>query len=479
MKKFTLILVVFLSIFLLVACKDDKPKDDRIVITYASWNLGSPESLETNMERLMINEFMEKYPNIRVDIIERPKVPGTTGDMAWNEFLAARASTQTLPDVFQSDNIPAYVINNWAYNITEVAMADSEFLNISQDIRGVSTYNGKVMGIPNAVFYAGYIINKDLYEYQGQNAPTINSTWTEFINLTKAAADHTSTTNQGVVGLEGIEHIIHWYPAQVNENFGWFTLGTNGFNLDSPAFAEAISTYRSLRTDPSFVWEALLEAAGQENSNIDISTMFPEPVGDYFNNGAILAKWFYSWDFGWIQTNIAEGDYTWELDFIGVPSVNGNKRIPIVADFFTIASNTKHPEEAYLLAKWMGFGKDGYLKRVELSNTVTGISKVNFAPIQNDNDLLDAYFSLYPGLPGLRTIIEAGSFIVEPPKYLPGYVDARYQGTYDAENKMGDIIIKLLAGEVQLADIRTSLNTKANDLFSQAKAAFDAALATK
>jgi len=188
---------------------------------------------------------------------------------------------------------------------------------------------------------------------------------------------------------------------------------------------------------------------------------------------------FYSWDFGWIQTKIADGDYTWELDFIGVPSVNGNKRIPIVADFFTVASNTKHPEEAYMLAKWMGFGKEGYLKRVELSNTVTGISKVNFTPIQNDDDLLDAYFSLYPGLPGLRTIIEAGSFIVEPPKYLPGYVDARYQGTFDADNKMGDIIIKLLAGEVQLADIRTSLNTKANDLFNQAKAAFDAALANK
>jgi len=273
MKKLTLVLVVFLTVFILIACKDDKPKDDRIVITYASWNLGSPESLETNMERLMINEFMVKYPNIRVDIIERPKVPGTTGDMAWNEFLAARASTQTLPDVFQSDNIPAYVINNWAYNMTSVAMADPEYLNISEDIRGVSTYNGKVMGIPNAVFYAGYIVNKDLYEYQGQNAPTINSTWSEFITLTKAATDHSSTTNQGVVGLEGIEHIIHWYPAQVNENYGWFTLGSNGFNLDSAAFAEAISTYRSLRTDPSFVWEALLEAAGQENSTIDISTV--------------------------------------------------------------------------------------------------------------------------------------------------------------------------------------------------------------
>ena len=132
-----------------------------------------------------------------------------------------------------------------------------------------------------------------------------------------------------------------------------------------------------------------------------------------------------------------------DLDFIGTPVVNGSKRIPIVADFFTIASSTKHPEEAYLLAKWMGFA-EGYAKRLELSKTVEGISQVNFAPIQNDEELLDEYFELYPSFTGLRTVIESGNFIVEPVKFLPGYDNARYQGTYDAENKMGTIITKLV-----------------------------------
>lgn len=301
----------------------------------------------------------------------------------------------------------------------------------------------------------------------------------EFLILTKAAADHNSSTNQGVIGLEGIEHIIHWYPAQLNDNLGWFTLNEDGFNLDSSEFGDAISLYRDLATDSSFVWEALLSASAVEDSGVDISTMFPEPVGAYFDNGAILAKWFYSWDFGWIQTKINDGDYPWELDFIGTPVVNGNKSVPIVADFYTIASNTEHPEEAYLLSKWMGFGANGYLKRIELSTTVQGISKVNFAPIQNDIQLLDAYFELYPGLPGLRTIIEAGSFIVEPPKYMPGYIDARYQGTFDADNKMGDIINSLLSGEIQYADIKVALNIQANNLYEQAKESFDEALADK
>ncbi len=481
MKKILLLFAFVFASVLLVACGGDEPDptiiDDQVEITYASWNLGSADSEEPNMERLMIDAFMEAYPNIKVTVIERPKVPGTNDDLGWNDFLAARASTETLPDVFQSDNIPYYVISDWAYNITEIAMNDPEYLNVSEDIRGVATYDGKVMALPNAVHYAGYVVNKTLFDRQEQDAPDIDSTMAEVISLTKSAANHASNNNTGVVGLEGIEHILHWYPAQLNEDYNWFTMSDTGFNLDSTEFTQTVELYRQMRTDATYVLEALYDAAAAEDSTIQIGNIFPE--GDPFNNGNILVKWYYSWDFGWMQKNINTGQYTWDLDFIGTPVVNGNKRVPIVADFFTLASNTDHPEEAYLFAKWMGFGKDGYQKRLDLSKTVDGISQVNFAPIQNDADLLDDYFELYPSFESLRTIIETGTFIVEPPKYLPGYIAARYSGTYDAENKMSDILTKLMIGEVQLADIRTQLNTRANALYNEAKEEFDAALALK
>ncbi|MBU1093812.1 MAG: extracellular solute-binding protein [Firmicutes bacterium] len=477
MKKIMIIVGAILLSFGLLACTKDEVPSGKTVITYASWNLGSEEATEPNMERLMIDAFMEKYTDIEVQIIERPKIPGTNNDLGWNEFLAARASTQTLPDVFQSDNIPYYVINDWAYNLTDIAMADPEYLNVSEDIRSVATYDGKVMALPNAVHYAGYVVNQTLYDNQGQDYPTVDSTMDEVIQMTKAAANHASTNNTGVVGFEGIEHIIHWYPAQLNPDYGWFTLSEDGFNLDSPEFATTMELYRTMRTDTTYVLEALFDAAAAEESTVVLGDIFPE--GDYFNNGVILIKWYYSWDFGWIQSKINSGDYTWDLDFIGTPVVNGVKRVPIVADFFTVASNTAHPEEAYLLSKWMGYGKDGYQERLDLSSSVEGISQVNFAPIQNDSDLLDAYFALYPSFSSLRSIIEDGTLIVEPPKYLPGYINARYQGTYDAENKMGDIINGLMAGEVLLADIKTQLNLRANALYDEARQEFETALANK
>ena len=115
----------------------------------------------------------------------------------------------------------------------------------------------------------------------------------------------------------------------------------------------------------------------------------------------------------------------------------------------------------------MGFGKEGYLKRIELSKTVEGIAQVNFAPLQSDEELLDEFFELYPSFMGLRTIIESGSFIVEPTKYLPGYINARYQGTYDADRKMGDIIDELRLGKVQLADIKRELNERINQIYGR------------
>lgn len=473
MKKFFLLLLISFLAVIVVGCNGDED-DEKIVITYANWNLGSPDSEEPNMERLMLKAFEEQYPHIKVEVIERPKEPGTNNDLGWPEFLSSRASVRKLPDVFMADDIPYYVIQDWAYNLTEIANEDPEYLNISEDIINAATYDGKVMAIPCAVFYAGYIINQTLYDQQGQDWPTVTTTYEEFINLTKAAANHTSTTNNGVVGIDGIEHIIHWYPAQLNPDFGWFTLNEDGFHLDSDEFAETMAEYRKLQTDITFVYDALTYEAAKEDSPLDLSVIFPD--GDQFANGNVLAKFDYSWSFGFMQKNINDGTYTWDLNFIGTPVVNGNKRVPTVSDFFVVASNTKHPEEAYLLAKWMGFGKDGYLKRIHLSKTVDGISQVNFAPLQNDEELLDKYFELYPAFTGLRTIIENGEFIVEPTKYLPGYINARYQGTYDADRIMGKIIEQLRFGEVQLADIKNELNNRINQIYNEAKTAFDNAI---
>ena len=100
MKKAFVFMVLVLSVTLLAACNNGGQNDGKIKITYSNWNLGAADSETPNMERLMIQAFEEAHPEIDVVIVERPKVPGTTNDVSWSEFLAARASTESLPDVF-------------------------------------------------------------------------------------------------------------------------------------------------------------------------------------------------------------------------------------------------------------------------------------------------------------------------------------------------------------------------------------------
>ena len=133
-----------------------------------------------------------------------------------------------------------------------------------------------------------------------------------------------------------------------------------------------------------------------------------------------------------------------------------------------ISSQTKHPEAAYLLARYLGFGTKGYSKRLELSTTTEGLNPVNYAPLIANEALLDQYFALYPDFPGYREVVESQSFIAEPVKYMPGYNEVRYTGTYDAENNMFTIINeKLLKGQVSYASIAALLNERANKIYEE------------
>ena len=142
-----------------------------------------------------------------------------------------------------------------------------------------------------------------------------------------------------------------------------------------------------------------------------------------------------------------------------------------------VSSQTKAPEAAYLLAKYLGFGSKGYAKRFELSTTTEGLDPVNYAPLITDEELLDKFFALYPDFPGYREVVESQSFIAEPTKYMVGYIQVRYNGTYDSENTMYQIINeRLLKGQVTYNTISAELNRRANAIYQETAQSFENAI---
>lgn len=428
---------------------------DPVTITYAAWNLGTVDSL--NLERLMIEAFMEAYPWITVEIIERPKVTDSTGtsevDQNWNEFLGARAAQGTLPDVYFTDSTETAIMNNWAKNVTEIAQNDPEFMNISEDIREASNYGGKLMALPYAVYYFGYFINKTIFDDNNADYPVFEDTFSEFTDKVSDVANQTVTNGTGTAGIVGIDRMLEWYPSQLNSNLGWYTYDGLNLNLDSQEFETALDLYQTLMQDKTLIYDAMspeeqLAAFGTPN------TWESSQLAAYFEYTPIIGSM---------------NSYDFDIDFIGTPGTSAAHQIPVVLDLMCISSTTQHLDEAYELAKWMSFGKEGYLERINISNTVEGIETLNMTPLQPDEDLLDAFFALYPTFTEFRKVVSFGEYIIEPNKYVPGYINARWEEDYDAETTVGQLFDLVRADQINYADVKTQWNQISNDALSRAR----------
>jgi len=433
---------------------------DPVTVTYAAWNLGAIDS--DNLEREMLAAFTEEYPWITVEIVERPMVPDTSGVgevlQIWNEFLGARAAQGVLPDVYFTDSTEVVITNNWAREMSDIALEDPEFMNISPDIRDAANYDGHLMALPYAIYYFGYYVNKTLFENNNADYPVFDDSWDEFVVKLKQVAKQNVTDGSGIGGLFGIDRIPEWYPSQLSETIGWYTYDGSMLHLDGAEFEASLELMWDLAQDKSFVMNALtgeeLEAAGLATQAWESSRL-----------GAM-------WDASWNLASMLDREF--DVDFIGTPGTDAAHQIPIVLDLMCVSSQTDHPEEAYLLSKWMSFGKAGYMKRIELSqledeNGDPIYATLNMTPLQADEDLLDAFFAIYPTFTEFRTVISYQEYIIEPFKHVPGYATARWNEEYNAVTTLGQIYDGVLAQSINYADVKTTWNAKANDALANAR----------
>ncbi|MDD3129414.1 MAG: extracellular solute-binding protein [Candidatus Izemoplasmatales bacterium] len=427
---------------------------DPVTITYAAWNLGAVDSV--NLERLMLEAFEEEYPWITVEIIERPKVTDPSGtseiDQNWNEFLGARASRGTLPDVYFTDSVETTIMNSWSRDMSDIAYDDPEFMNVSEDLREAANFNGKLMALPYAVYYFGYFINTSLFEEQNGDVPVFDDTFPDFLDKVSDIANQNVTNGTGIAGVVGIDRMLEWYPAQLNPNLGWYTYDGIALNLDSEEFEDTLDLYTSLMQNKSLIYDALtpeeqMAAFGTPN------TWESNQLAAFFNYTPIIGSMT---------------DLGFDVDFIGTPGTDAAHQIPVILDLICVSSTTANPEAAYLLAKWMSFGAAGYLKRIELSTTVEGVEPLNMTPLQPNEELLDAFFAIYPTFVEFRKVVAHSSFVIEPNKYVPGYIKARWNADFDAERTVGDIFDLVRSGQLNYADVKTSWNDIANNELSKA-----------
>jgi|LSQX01.3.fsa_nt_gb ABC-type glycerol-3-phosphate transport system substrate-binding protein len=324
-----------------------------------SVGISNHESPEFNY---IIPVFKKKYPNINVDIqILHSSLYQITPK--WTALAAAGK----LPDVvIGSENFGYIIQQGWAYPLDNLLAADTDKDDVFEVGLGRYTYNGHLFALPFRLQFNTIFVNLDLLETLNLKKPAYNWTISEFISLAKAA----STTQ-----YSGINYIYNSTNPQYGldnklmcamlpsgyDQYG-YNMSKHTFNLRANnAWVNSIKAIQDLRSNKHTVSDELKDPSKQID---DYDRKFGVDA-DAFVSGKVLFGNHNTWEFGWWKSKLG-----FKGDIYPVPTQDGIKqRIQTHVDFVFISSavNEKKYKQAYQLARFLSYDKDGCLARLEYS----------------------------------------------------------------------------------------------------------------
>lgn len=439
----------------LVSCDND----NRTVITYRSWDYGT--ETQNNEERQLIKAYEELHPDIRIQIVENV----ASGNFYWDDIKASVSNGIDLADVFMVPNLDWPLAAGYLLNIKDLTDADEEFNKVPLSIREACTFKSGVYAIPCRMNLQGYFVNTTIVNRDlgiETNNISCNSPYSVIENIV-----NTASNNPDIVGLNSAAHFIDTMASVLDETgeLGYFTWDGSQYHLDSDAFISGVQKGKEM-----FDAKKTLDAYNDDERLLLGLDPEIDPKVDAWNKGKLALRYGYTYEIPDMLTN---NELNNSYKFIGNP---GGK-ITIVGDYYGIYKNTKHKNEAYDFAKWMSFGKEGFLKRMELYRSK---GSMNTLPLIDDEDLIEDYFNLYGSsseMSGLETAYEyiQNKSMVEGVKVVPGFLSARQNKKTgitieEIENiTMFELLNRCIVGGLDIASYTSgaiNINTIANKTYS-------------
>jgi len=468
MKK---ILLLFVALFLVVglyACGDDGETpivNQKIELTYADW--GNQE-----FNQRMIDAFMAKYPDIRVTL--RQDIAGSGAEFTGNLVTAAQAGL--LPDVFATDNVPTVINAGLTYDLAELWDADPDTDLVYENVALTGVYNGKRFAVPSFQFLKGIMINLDIfadanlttvdgkYRIDNDGYPVKDWTFTEFVEIAKAIKnfDLVDTENL-VVGMDT------WYGSP---DFQQVWPMMNDANVQYDTWDGAAFHY----TSADWIYAMQQKVALHQLTN-GTTTRYEQ---DVYDNNPVLQQYLIqmgyaamdiegSWMLGII--NAAKEDSNINLGFWPYPSGSAGLFPPTILDYQAISSQTAHPEEAYLLAKWMTFGQEGWEARLDLLEADNAAAllagelpiHLDRFPVGDYPDVWDRVYDLVDDIEGINYTLDRIEYSKpDLDKWLPGYKDF-WAWVNDPENAYNWESL-IIAGPTAVPTYAEQWEAKANEI---------------
>jgi multiple sugar transport system substrate-binding protein len=437
MKKIIISSMVLLFTLILVACGDTKPPvTQRIELTYADW--ADPE-----LNQALIEAFMVEYPNINVSL--RTDIVGTGATFTGNLITAAQADL--LPDVFATDNVPTVINAGLTLDVSQYWDADADTDLIYDGVAATGIYNGKRFAVPSFQFLKGIMINLDafenrnlsstLYAVDNDGYPVKDWTFDEFLAIASAMKDfapNSYATEGYMLGLDtwyGTPDFQQVWPMMDDASVGYDTWDGTKFNYSSSAsWKNAMTKKIALHALTDGTTTRFTQEFLDLNQSLAIY---------HIQNGTVAMDIEGSWQF-WVLNDAKENNIN--LGFWPYPQGSEGFFPPTILDYLAVSSATDYPEEAYLLAKWMSFGKAGYSARLDILEARNAIAVANGElptfldrfPVADYADVWVRVNEMVSEIEGIDYILEnIGQARPDLDKWLPGYKDF-WAWAFDPEN---------------------------------------------
>ena len=458
MKKIGIILAVVMvlsaALTLCVAC------GEKASLSYATWNLGTEGGTE-NVERQMVKAFEEAY-DVKVELKEAP----ATG---YSDAIKAYIARDDAPDVFMTDNLNFLLSNQYALDISDLIAEDEDWSKIPAALKESTHYKSGTYAVPFAMHMLGFFVNVDLLDEYNIDLPANDAyTWQWFVNAVTAVSNH---KNEGVIGLNEVNHIFEWYASAVNEDLGYFTWDANSksYHLDDKEFKDGMARTKELHT-AKVAYDSL-----SEEERLSYFDGYDGSVA-LWDDGKVAFRWGYTYE---MPDMISKADGNFNIKFIGIPYVQGagekartENFVTLVPDYVAIYKGTKNADLAYKFAKWMSFDPAGIRKRIEIDKS-TGVT--NTLPLTTDSTIIDSYFDKFDAVSGFHELYtKLDKAIMEPIKVTPGYEAARQNATTglsvgeSTNAKIGVLLDACWYGDLSYADYSQKCNELANKQYANA-----------
>lgn len=426
------------------------PKTITGEVNYATYNW------DLDGAKKSIAEFNKVYPNVKVN------VAGFDGDL--NAYLTAQAASSKLPDVVYGwENLNFPISQGWVKPLDEFLAKDPEAKNLDSNIMNTYKFKDKTYAVPMDLQFSAILVNLDLVDQLNMDKPEYTWTIDQFKDLAKkATTDKTS-------GINHLYDFDDFMTAMYSKTLGQrgFDAKTGQFNLTDGSWVKAVNLTKELKAVPGLVSDDLkndaLTKAGKED---DYQKKFGKDA-DALRESKDLFGFHGTWDYSWIKT------MNYKYDFYPLPQdPSVGYREGVHADQAYMLSNAKSPDAAYAFLKWISFGKDGSLYRLNtMKNAVDDKGQPThdfFIPATNDKDVVSAFKAL--------------DYVPNGIKYMFDHKDKGFRGDLykivPDYSKIVDEVVRpqtddIKTGKADAASVASELQKKANDALTAAKNKFE------